>query len=168
MSLTPNRCPIIAPDFDIFVLSKGNHSAMDNESIKQNIRKLREERNLSQRKMAEAIGIARNSYRKLEKGKTRIINDSVVKIAEWAGISLEELILGYMPTEATSALLWDAREQFNERVKNLTEEYNARIETLVKEGEQMKDQIKIMEGYIHTLKSMIALLQKGREEDKND
>ena len=47
---------------------------MDNNSIKQNILKIRMEHNMSQTKMADALGIARNTYRKLEKGFMEAIN----------------------------------------------------------------------------------------------
>ena len=43
---------------------------MDNDSIKNNVFKLRLERNMSQREVAEALGISRNAYRGIEMGKT--------------------------------------------------------------------------------------------------
>lgn len=141
---------------------------MDNESIKKNIMMLRLERDLSQIKMAEALGISRNSYRNVEKGKTRMISDTVLKVAEWAGLTPEEVVLGYKPSEAGSAMLKDAREQFNNRVKNLTDEYEEKLAVLRNENGMLKERIKDLEGYVQTLKSMTALLQKGREEDKND
>ena len=47
---------------------------MDNESIKKNIMKLRLEHNLSQGDMADALGVARNTYRSVEKGNTRMVS----------------------------------------------------------------------------------------------
>jgi transcriptional regulator with XRE-family HTH domain len=141
---------------------------MDNESIKKNIMKLRLEHDLSQTKMADALGIARNSYRNVEKGKTRMISDTVMKIAAWAGITPEEVVLGYMPSEAGSAMLKDAREQFNNRVKGLVDEYEAKLEALRKENSLLEERIQDKEDNIRNLKSLVALLQKGKEEDKND
>lgn len=141
---------------------------MDNESIKKNIMKLRLEHDLSQTKMADALGIARNSYRNIEKGKTRMISDTVMKVAAWAGVTPEEVVLGYMPSEAGSALLKDAREQFNNRVKGLVDEYEAKLEALRKENSLLTARVQDKEDNIRNLKSLVALLQKGREEDKND
>lgn len=141
---------------------------MDNESIKKNIMKLRLEHDLSQVKMADALGIARNSYRNVEKGKTRMISDTVMKVAVWAGITPEEVVLGYLPSEAGSAMLRDAREQFNNRVKGLVDEFESKLDALRKENGLLKDLNKEKDDNIRNLKSMVALLQKGKEEDKND
>ena len=141
---------------------------MDNESIKKNIMKLRLEHDLSQVKMADALGIARNSYRNVEKGKTRMISDTVMKVAAWAGITPEEVVLGYLPSEAGSAMLKDAREQFNNRVKGLVDEYESKLDALRKENGLLKDLNKEKDDNIRNLKSLVALLQKGKEEDKND
>lgn len=141
---------------------------MDNESIKKNILKLRLEHNLSQGDMADALGVARNTYRSVEKGTTRMISDTVLDVARWAGITPEEVVLGFKPDEAVSQRLKDARAQFNDRVKSLTEEYETRLDGLRKEIDLLKDLIKEKDDNIRNLKSMVALLEKGQEEYKND
>ncbi|MBR3012568.1 MAG: helix-turn-helix transcriptional regulator [Bacteroidales bacterium] len=141
---------------------------MDNESIKKNIMKLRLEHNLSQGDMADALGVARNTYRSVEKGNTRMISDTVLEVAKWAGITPEEVVLGFKPDEAISQRLKDARAQFNDRVKGLTEEYEARLDGLRKEIDLLKDLIKEKDDNIRNLKSLVALLEKGQEEYKND
>ena len=135
---------------------------MDNESIKKNIMKLRLEHNLSQGDMADALGVARNTYRSVEKGNTRMISDTVLEVAKWAGITPEEVVLGFKPDEAISQRLKDAR------VKGLTEEYEARLDGLRKEIDLLKDLIKEKDDNIRNLKSLIALLEKGQEDYKND
>lgn len=141
---------------------------MDNESIKKNILKLRLEHNLSQGDMADALGVARNTYRSVEKGTTRMISDTVLDVARWAGITPEEVVLGFKPDEAVSQRLKDARAQFNDKVKSLTEEYETRLDGLRKEIDLLKDLIKEKDDNIRNLKSMVALLEKGQEEYKND
>jgi len=141
---------------------------MDNESIKQNILKIRLEHNLSQEEMADILGVARNTYRNIEKGKTRMISDTVIKLAEWAGKTPEEVTLGYYPSEPGSARLKDAREQFNNRVKALTDEYEMKVDALMKEILLLKDLVKEKDDNIRTLKSMVALLENRKEDEKND
>ena len=141
---------------------------MDNESIKQNILKIRLEHNLSQEEMADILGVARNTYRNIEKGKTKMISDTVMKLAEWAGKTPEEVTLGYYPSEPGSARLRDAREHFNNRVKALTEEYETKMDALTKEIQLLKDLVKEKDDNIRTLKSMVALLEKKQEDDKID
>ena len=46
-----------------------------NGSIKQKIYEIRRSKGISQEKVATAIGIALNNYRKLERGKTVLINE---------------------------------------------------------------------------------------------
>ena len=48
---------------------------MDDATIKNNLEKKRNELGLSQTEMARRLEISLNAYRKLEKGKTRILND---------------------------------------------------------------------------------------------
>ena len=141
---------------------------MDNESIKQNLMKIRLEHNLSQEEMADILGIARNTYRNIEKGSTRMISDTVMKVAEWAGVTPEEIVLGYTPVETGGAKLKDMRERYNYKVKALTDDYELKLETLRKENALLRDLIREKDDNIRNLKSMVALLEKTPQEDKND
>ena len=69
---------------------------MNNDTVKKNLENIRISNNLSQGEMAFALGIARNTYRNIEKGSTRLISDTVMKVAEWAGMTPEELYKGYL------------------------------------------------------------------------
>lgn len=141
---------------------------MDNESVKKNIMNLRLERSLTQRQMAEELGMARNTYRSIEKGKTQMISETVMKVAEWAGVTPEEIVLGYLPSEYGSIQLKEARERFNKRVNEITEEYETRIAGLMKEIRMLNDLLKEKDDNIRNLKSIVALIEKGQEQRKND
>jgi transcriptional regulator with XRE-family HTH domain len=141
---------------------------MDNDSIKQNLLKLRLEHNLSQGEMADVLGIARNTYRNIEKGSTKLISDTVMKVAGWAGVTPEEIVLGYAPAEKSIGRLKDAREQFNTRIKDLTDDYEMRLERLRCEIDLLKDLNKEKDDNIRTLKSMVTLLEKRLEDNKID
>lgn len=141
---------------------------MDNDSIKKNLLKIRLDRKLSQEEMADILGIARNTYRNIEKGKTRLLSETVMKVAEWAGMTPEEVTLGYTPSETESARLRDIRESYNYRVKSITEEYEARLDALRKENGLLKELLKEKDDNIRNLKSLVALLEKRAEDGKND
>ena len=141
---------------------------MDNESIKRNLLKIRLEHNLSQEAMADVLGIARNTYRNIEKGKTKLLSDTVMKVAEWAGITPEEVTLGYSPSESRDVRLKDARDNYNNRVKTLVDEYEARLDTLTEENRLLKELVKEKDDNIRNLKSMVALLENRKEDKKND
>ena len=140
---------------------------MDNESIKRNLMRIRLEHNLSQEAMADILGIARNTYRNIEKGKTRLLSETIMKVAEWAGLTPEEVTLGYFPSESGYARLRDAREEYNNRVRDLTDEYEARLEAMMKEILLLKDLVKEKDDNIRNLKSMVALLENRKEDGKN-
>ena len=137
---------------------------MDNDSIKNNVFKLRLERNMSQREVAEALGISRNAYRGIEMGKTMLISEKVFLLAEWAGVTPEEIVLGFAPSKDSSRMLKDARERFNTRVKELVDEYENKLGDARKENEFLKERLQEKEDYITTLKSMLAFLQKEKQE----
>jgi transcriptional regulator with XRE-family HTH domain len=141
---------------------------MDNDSIKKNLLKIRLEHNMSQEEMADILGVARNTYRNIEKGGTRLLSETVMKVAAWAGITPEEVALGYAPVETGSTKLKDARERFNYKVKVLTEDYEARLDALRQENALLKDLIKEKDDNIRTLKSLVALLENKKEDEKND
>ncbi len=140
---------------------------MDNNSIKQNILRIRLEHNLSQTEMADALGIARNTYRKLEKGRTRVISDYVRLIADWAGITPEEVVLGNSSDNGI-AMLKEERKRFNDRIRELTEGYEKQAESLRKEIALLNKLVSENEDHIRSLNSTIALLQNRKEDDKND
>ena len=140
---------------------------MDNNSIKQNILKIRQEHNLSQAGMADALGIARNTYRKLEKGRTRVISDYIRVIADWAGITPEEVVLGDS-SESGIAMLKEERERSNDRIRELTEGYEQQLENLREKLASRDELIREKDDNIRSLKSIIALLEKRKEDDKND
>ena len=72
---------------------------MDNISIKNNIRKIRKARRLTQEEMALRLGISLTAYRDLEKGATSIMNGNLTRIATLLDTSAEEIILGYRPAQ---------------------------------------------------------------------
>jgi transcriptional regulator with XRE-family HTH domain len=123
---------------------------------------------MSQEEMADILGVARNTYRNIEKGGTRLLSETVMKVAAWAGITPEEVALGYAPVETGSTKLKDARERFNYKVKVLTEDYEARLDALRQENALLKDLIKEKDDNIRTLKSLVALLENKKEDEKND
>ena len=103
---------------------------MDNSTIKDNIRKRRKERKLTQEEMADRLDISLTAYRDLEKGHTNIVNANVIRIAELLETSTEELVLGYRPVQAPGKLLEDMRSEYGNRM-SVMERRIADLEKLV-------------------------------------
>ncbi len=133
---------------------------MNNDSVKKNLERIRTEKKLSQEEMAGVLGVARNTYRNIEKGDTKLISDTVMKVAEWAGLTPEEVVLGYLPVEDRDGALRDAREQMDKRIARLTDDYEEKLARSRKEIALLRDLIKEKDDNIRNLKSWIAILEK--------
>ena len=122
---------------------------MDNTSIKENIRKIRKERKMTQEEMADMLGISITAYRDLERGGTSIMNGNVLRLAELLNTSTEEIVLGYRPIQMPG-----------KKLEEMKAEYSARIESLEKENEYLRKLVKSLEETIATKTQIIEMLQK--------
>jgi len=77
---------------------------MDNNSVKKNLKNSRKEKRITQKEMAEKMGISRTAYRNLEEGDTKLLSDHIGQFARILGKSEEELVLGYHPAVTGKAL----------------------------------------------------------------
>ena len=127
---------------------------MDNISIKDNIRKIRKARKLTQEKMAHSIGISTTAYRDIEKGKTSILNANIHKIATLLETSPEEIVLGYRPVQIEGTDL-----------KKIRAEYLERIEILERRVADLEKLVKIQEDSISSKNEIIAMLKKRLDEN---
>ena len=122
---------------------------MDNTSIKENIRKIRKERRMTQEEMADMLGISITAYRDLERGSTSIMNGNVLRLAELLNTSTEEIVLGYRPIQLPG-----------KKLEDMQAEYSAKIESLEKENEYLRKLVKSLEETIATKTQIIEMLQK--------
>jgi transcriptional regulator with XRE-family HTH domain len=85
--------------FDIFVV---NITYM--KHIGKVIKKIREEKGLTQLQIAELIHMHRSNYSKVESGERDLSIESINKIAKYFGMSIDELVNfnGNIPNEVTT------------------------------------------------------------------
>lgn len=116
---------------------------MDESSIKNNINTYRKSKDLTQTQTAQALNISTNAYRKIEKGKTAIINTHVREFAELVGLSIEELFLGYSPAETMDTTLREVKAEYGNKVTTLKNkiEYLEHLVASLKETIASKDEI---------------------------
>ena len=124
---------------------------MDNASIKENIRRFRKERKMTQEEMADMLGISTTAYRDLERGSTSIVNGHVLRIAEIMNTSTEEIVLGYRPIQMPG-----------KKLEEMQAEYAERIDALEKEVEYLRKLVKSLEETIATKTQIIEMLQKSK------
>ena len=127
-----------------------NTMKMDNSSIKDNIRKVRKARKLTQEELADRLDISLTAYRDLEKGNTNIVNSNVIRLAELLDTTAEELVLGYRPVQAPGKLLEDVRS-----------EYGGKIEAMERRIADLEKLVRSLEETIATKNEIIAILKKS-------
>ena len=122
---------------------------MDNTSIKENIRKFRKGRKMTQEEMAHLLGISVTAYRDLERGNTSIMNAHVLRIAELLETSTEELVLGYRPVQMPG-----------KKLEEMQTEYSEKIAALETEIEYLRKLVKTLEEAVAAKNQVIEMLQK--------
>lgn len=122
---------------------------MDNTSIKENIRKIRKQRKMTQEDMAHLLGISVTAYRDLERGNTSIMNAHLLKIAELLETSTEELVLGYRPVQMPG-----------KKLEEMKAEYSEKIVALETEIDYLRKLVKSLEDTIAAKNQIIEILQK--------
>ncbi len=128
---------------------------MDNSTIKDNIRKIRKARKLTQEQMALSMDISLTAYRDLEKGRTSIVNDNLVKIADLLDTSTEELVLGYRPIQAE-----------DRKIEEVQAEYGGQIVVLRRRVADLEKLVESLEETIKTKNEIISMLKKSLDEAK--
>ena len=128
---------------------------MDNLSIKNNIRKIRKARRLTQEDMAHKLGISLTAYRDIEKGNTSILNTNLHRIAAFLDTPTEEIVLGYRPSQVEGIDL-----------KEIKAEYSGRINTLERRISDLEKLVKVQEESITSKTEIISMLKKRLGEDK--
>lgn len=92
-----------------------------NGAIKQKIYEIRRSKGISQEKMANLISVALNSYRKLERGKTSLVNEKLWDIANALNVSVKELVLEDDILTGTSLADME-RKRYQAKINSLEEE----------------------------------------------
>ena len=128
---------------------------MDNTSIKNNIRKIRKARKMTQEEVAIQLGISLTAYRDLEKGSTSILNTNLHKIASLLETPAEELVLGYRPSQIEAANL-----------REVQQEYSAKIDTLERRILDLEKLVASNEETISSKNEIISMLKTRLGEDK--
>ncbi|MFA6593469.1 MAG: helix-turn-helix domain-containing protein [Bacteroidales bacterium] len=138
---------------------------MDNPSVKKNIAVLRKEKNLTQQEMADKLGISRMAYRNIETGTTKLISETVSRIAEIVGSTEEELVLGYPATPENVVEVGILRDRHAEELRSVRNDYEGqlkelrdRFDVLEKMNSTMADLVRSKDEIINMQKIQISLL----------
>ena len=129
---------------------------MDNNSIKDNIRRIRKTRKMTQEDVAHRLGISLTAYRDLERGSTNIMNGNLSRLAEEFETSPEELVLGYKPSQLASRTLEEVKGRYQSKVTLLEKQ----VEDLEKLVKTLEETIASKNEIIENNKEIITMLKK--------
>lgn len=109
--------------------------------IGQNIRKIRELRNLTQEHLAEKLGMSQNGYSKLERDETEMTLSKLMKLAEvletnfldLIGFDENKLFFNQTSQDSSNAIMFNHNYEFSE----LKKQYEERISEQAKEIERL-------------------------------
>ena len=124
---------------------------MDETTIRENLKSTRLSQGLTQAEMAESIGISVTAYQKIESGRTRILNTNFSTCAEALGLSLTELVNGFVPVREAESVISDVKESYGLKMKVQERRY-------LDEIRHLKDVIRDKEETLSTQKILIDQL----------
>ena len=137
---------------------KEDATIMDEITIRENLKRARISSGLTQAEMAERIGISVTAYQKIESGRTRILNTNFSKCAEVLGVSLSELVNGFIPVRDAEAVIEDVRESYGLKMRVQESGYLNELQSKDREIGRLKDVIRDKEDTIATQKLLIDQL----------
>ncbi|MBR6053966.1 MAG: helix-turn-helix domain-containing protein [Bacteroidales bacterium] len=135
--------------------------------MRVNITRAREKSGFTQKAVAESLGISRTAYSKIEKGPTKILGRRIGKIAEVLGVSLDELLLGYIPDPDSAGRLEQERADYGLKKASLVAGYEEKLEAGSREKAALMALVESLKETIRNQEDIIAMLRR-RIPEEND
>lgn len=110
--------------------------------------------------MAAKLGVSRLTYRNIENGNTKLINEKLDKIASIVNMSKEELVLGYNPSEGNSSVLGEQEVHYKGNEQLFRSDYENEINRLKFALEAEKKLNESLQVVIKSKEDIIRLQEK--------
>lgn len=140
---------------------------MDKATVSENIKGVRLRLGMTINQMAEALGMTRQSYAKLERGEVNYFSPRIEEIAKMGNVSTEELVLGYEPIPEPARELGEAKETFNRQKQTLIDRYENSAREMRKEIDFLRELCDAQKQTIDSLKQTNDLLRAQLLELRN-
>ena len=102
---------------------------INDKRIKEHIHRRRLSMRITQYEMAARLKIDRNTYRNIEKGKTRMLNEHLDDIASILEVETEELVIGYLPGDPENdPVLRDKTLEYDNKAASMAASYSRKLE----------------------------------------
>jgi len=113
-----------------------------NKKLKQRIRKIREENNLSQQQVADELGISRNAFIAMEIGETTIINEKYLKFAQKYDKSFSSSVEGYEKTQTDGREMHELAFEYEKQKAEIVQNYENILLEKERQILELQNQIK--------------------------
>ncbi len=133
-------------------------TTLDETLMRENLRKARSSRGLTQAQVAESLDISVTAYQKIESGKTRILNPHFTKCASTLGVPLTELVNGFSPVKDAARTIEEMKESYGIKMKIQESDFLQEIQRRDREIERLNNVIKDKDETISTQKILINQL----------
>lgn len=134
---------------------------MVRKEILARIKTLRESKGLSQRELADELGIGRTTYLNFETGKTRLFSKTLSACADYFQVDEEYILFG----EAINSDILHDIEDFESKRLALINEYENRLahlnEKLSEAWETIEDNKQIIQSLTQTNQFLLSRLNKN-------
>ncbi len=141
---------------------------MDNKSVKEQIKRKRKEKGLTQQAVADSLGLAYSTYWEIETGQTTVVNDRLADIAQIMGCSVIDLIYDRADAPADGTLEeeqaaygerqnGDASEKCRKRIAAVIDEKDGEIERLRRELERSDEMVTLLKRHLQDKEIIISM-----------
>jgi XRE family transcriptional regulator, regulator of sulfur utilization len=124
----------------IYMLFIYNYCKLRMNILGHNIKKIRELKNYSQQHLAFTVGMSQSAYSHLEKGRTRISDDKLKKIANALEVEVG-LILNFSEKTILKNII--TIEKINSKMKEVTDAYEVLLKNKEEEISSLRQQLGI-------------------------
>jgi len=141
---------------------------MDNKSVKEQIKRKRKEKGLTQQAVADSLGLAYSTYWEIETGQTTVVNDRLADIAQIMGCSVIDLIYDRADAPADGTLEeeqaaygdrqnGDASEKCRKRIAAVIDEKDGEIARLRRELERSDEMVTLLKRHLQDKEIIISM-----------
>ena len=135
---------------------------MTDKSIKENIRRRREELGITQGELALRLGMDRTSYRNLEIGGTRMINPHLEAIASQLDTTVAGLLFGnFAAAQDDFTTIDDVSATYRQKIADKDNEFADFKAKANNEKAVLLEQIEMLKGWLKAEKEINSYLRAG-------
>ena len=138
--------------------------SMTDEDIKRSIRLKREELGMTQKELAERLGIDRNTFRSLETGGKRMLNAHLYSIAEIFGMDVLDLIGSGTSSGGGTQVFSDVTAKYESRLMDERRSYDEKLRVMGDRLRHAEELVQMLRQQVQDKEDIINLLRSRKNQ----